>query len=77
MDHTRNETIRALAAASAAEIRSRPARALAAVSGEIEYDQRGALGPSTLTHCTERELPLERTPNYYTGEHRSEIGGAS
>lgn len=86
MDHTtRNETIRALAAATAAEVRSRPARALAAAApkgntieptfGEFGFDDESE---STGDHlpsppCTERELPLERTPNHYTGEHRDEV----
>jgi hypothetical protein len=97
MDHTtRNETIRALAAASAAAIRMRPARALrahASISGEIDRPDamrldehlcsvRIARGPGARCTCcaelpprrtTDRELPLERTPNHYTGEHRDEV----
>lgn len=90
IDHTtRNETIRALAAASAAEIRSRPARAVAAllpISGEIDtvhglaYQSPGAwrpvyvaIGDPPTPRSTDRELPLERTPNHYTGEHRDEV----
>ena len=66
--------------ATAAEIRSRPARDLRAhstdlapVSGEIEIDTRRSAHP--IPRCADRPLPLERTPNYYTGEHRS--GGGS
>jgi hypothetical protein len=84
MDHsTRNDTIRALAAASAAEIRSRPARALRAHGNPLRAEASGALGfdletESDGTHMpiprtTDRELPLERTPNHYTGEHRDEV----
>lgn len=96
---TRNETIRALAAASAAEIRSRPDRALrahSAVAGEITRPEpmrlvehmcatRSTLGPHDAfgrprcSRCaeipplrtTDRELPLERTPNHFTGKPRS------
>lgn len=42
---TRNETIRALAAASAAAIRMNPARALAAVSGEMVGAQESTPPP--------------------------------
>lgn len=91
MDHTtRNETIRALAAASAAEIRSRSDRALRAhalrpISGEIRtdvglaYQSPGAwhkarpARPCVPPICTERPIPLEHTPNHYTGEHRDEV----
>lgn len=86
MDHTtRNATIRALAAASAAEIRMRPARAirahqgtdLAPVSGEIDnvtwHPCPVRRGEMPIPHCIDRELPLERTPNHYTGEHRDEV----
>lgn len=69
MDHaTRNATIRALAAATAAAIRMSPARALAAVSGEIDEPVRDAR-PLPL-RCTDRDLPIERERNRYTGEHR-------
>lgn len=75
---TRNETIRALAAATAAAIRIRPARSLAAISGEIEIkldDEdvpvlRGQ--PGRYARCTDRDLPLERTPNRFTGKHRDD-----
>ena len=100
MDHTtRNETILALAAASAAAIRMNPTKALrthtnprsAAISGEIRtvgpYMRGGYPAHTTRAadmraiecvelpprHTTDRELPLERTPNHYTGEHRDEV----
>ena len=61
MDHaTRNEAIRALAAASAAWIRINPRRAVAAlrpVAGEIVVDEPSA---NTFTRCTDRDLPIER-----------------
>jgi hypothetical protein len=65
MDHTtRQHTIAALAAASAAAIRTSPARALRACSGEIESELAHVLAEPI---CTDRELPLERTPNRITG----------
>lgn len=100
MDHTtRNMTIRALAAATAAEIRMNPAKAVRAhtnplraeASGEIRtfgpYLRGGYPAHTTRTgsmlavesveqpprRTTERELPLERTPNHYTSEHRDEV----
>lgn len=36
--------------------------------GEFEYDCAEEGAPNV--RCTDRELPLERTPNYYTGEPR-------
>jgi hypothetical protein len=83
MDYTtRNETIRALAAATAADIRMRPARALRAqgntlppISGEIDGVTWRPCpvmrGEQAQPRTTDRELPLERTPNHYTGEPRS------
>lgn len=71
-DATRNATIRALAAASAAEIRMRPARALrmhAAVAGEI-LDDSDPLDVEP--RCTDRDLPIDRARNRYTGKLRGE-----
>lgn len=74
---TRNETIRALAAATAAAIRIRPARSLAAVSGEINYDADEFTIPTrnAITLCRDRDLPIERARNRYTGELRTAEGG--
>jgi hypothetical protein len=64
---TRNETIRALAAATAAAIRTRPARSLAAVSGEINYDAASE-SEMPVPRCTERDLPIERARNCERGD---------
>lgn len=78
MDHTtRNETIRALAAASAAEIRSRSDRALRAhalrpAAGEIA-DVTWApcpvcRGEIAIPRTTDRPLPLDHEPHRWLGQ---------
>lgn len=69
---TRNETIRALAAASAAAIRMRPARALrAATAGEIERPSSEDGCRNLRPRCEQRDMPLESCPHsfFWHGEH--------
>ena len=76
---TRNETIGALLAACAAEVRSRPAKALrahSAVAGEIDAPLTSLGRDKVLVRlvaeprCTDRDLPIAPERNRYTGNLR-------